>query len=72
MCFYKIIDILLIQSTARSYIYTIEELEHIANQAQQNVTCKILPPCTIKQVHKLKINRKNIKWTHKSQQTKWN
>ena len=60
MCFHKIIDISPIPSTARSYTYTIEELRQIGNHAQQNARHKILPLGTIKQVCKLRINRRKI------------
>ena len=57
MCFYKSFDILPIPGTARLYMYTIEELRQIGNHTQQNARHKILPLGTIKQVHKLRINR---------------
>ena len=58
MCFYKIIDISSIPSTARYYMYTTEELRQIGNHAQQNARHKILPLGTIKQVCKLTIYRR--------------
>ena len=65
MCFYKVIDISPIPSPARSYTYTIEELRQIDNHALQNATHKIIPPGTIKHVHKLRINRRKISNSHR-------
>ena len=48
MCFYKIIDISPVPSTARYYMYTTEELRQVGNQSQPNARHKILPPGTIK------------------------
>ena len=65
MCFYKSIDISPIPCTARWYAYTIKELRQIGNHAQQNAKHKMLPLHTIKQVHKLRINRRKISNGHR-------
>ena len=65
MCFYKKIDISPIPSTTRYFTFTTEKLRQIGNHAQQNAIHKILPLGTIKQVHKLKINRRKISNSHR-------
>ena len=65
MYFHKIIDISPIPSTAGSYTFKIEELRQIGNHAQQNARHKILSLGTIKQVHKLRINRRKISNDHR-------
>ena len=65
MCFYEITDISPIPSTARYYMCTSEEPRQLGNHAQQNARHRILSLGTIKQVYKLRINKRKISNDHR-------